>query len=205
MKIVITGLTGSGKSTLGKRLAKELGLKYISGGDLLKQIIAGERSGYAGWWETEEGEKAMNKRREQEEYDREVDRRLLEIMEREKNVLVDSWTASYLYKRGDAVKIYLKADIEERAKRVSKRDGISVEEAKKAIKKKDISSIELYKRLYGFRLDEDLTPFNLVLDTTRLGEDDAFNLVLMYVKRWFCEERGTCEDDRSYSFETPSH
>ncbi|MGB9630394.1 MAG: (d)CMP kinase [Candidatus Methanodesulfokora sp.] len=205
MKIVITGLTGSGKSTLGKKLAKELGLKYVSGGDLLKQIIAGEKAGYAGWWETEEGEKAMNKRKEREEYDREVDRRLLEIMEKEENVLVDSWTASYLYKKRDAVKIYLKADIEERAKRVSRRDGISVEEAKEAIEKKDRSSIELYDRLYGFRLDEDLTPFNLVLDTTKLDEDDAFKLVLMYVKRWFCEERGTCENDRSYSIKTPSH
>ncbi|MGC8931963.1 MAG: (d)CMP kinase [Candidatus Methanodesulfokora sp.] len=205
MKIVITGLTGSGKSTLGKKLAKELGLKYVSGGDLLKQIIAGEKAGYAGWWETEEGEKAMNKRKEREEYDREVDRRLLEIMEKEENVLVDSWTASYLYKKRDAVKIYLKADIEERAKRVSRRDGISVEEAKEAIEKKDRSSIELYDRLYGFRLDEDLTPFNLVLDTTKLDEDDAFKLVLMYVKRWFCEERRTCENDRSYSIKTPSH
>lgn len=188
MKIVITGLTGSGKSTLGRRLAKELGLKYVSGGDLLKQIMAGERAMHAGWWETEEGEKAMERRREQEEYDREVDRRLLEIMEGEENMLVDSWTISYLYKKGDAVKIYLKADAEERARRVSRRDGISVEEAMEAIKRKDKSSIELYKRLYDFRLDEDLTPFNLVLDTTKLDEEDAFNLVLMYVRRWFSEK-----------------
>jgi cytidylate kinase len=188
MKIVITGLTGSGKSTLGRRLARELGLRYISGGDLLKQIMAGERAMHAGWWETEEGERAMERRRKQEEYDREVDRRLLEIMEREENVLVDSWTVSYLYKKEDAVKIYLKADVKERARRVSRRDGISVEEAVEAIKRKDETSIELYKRLYGFRLDEDLTPFNLVLDTTKLDEEDAFNLVLMYVRRWFSEK-----------------
>ncbi len=182
MKIIVTGFTGSGKSTLAKRLAKEFNLKYFSGGDLLRKLIAGEGSlEERGWWESERGEEAFQKRSLNEDFDRKVDNFLLNVLQDENDVVVDSWTAAYLYNRGDAIKIYLKADLDERARRVSLRDGITFKDAKKAIKKKDKSSKDQYRRLYGFKLGDDLTVFNLVIDTTHLDEDEVFDLVSRYI------------------------
>ncbi len=182
MKIIITGFTGSGKSTLAKKLAKEFGLEYFSGGDLLRKLIAGEGSlREKGWWESERGEEAFQKRSMNENFDRKVDEFLLNVLRDKDDVVVDSWTAAYLYGGADAVKIYLKADLDERARRVSLRDGITFVDAKEAIKKKDKASKEQYRRLYGFNLGDDLTVFDLVIDTTHLNRDEVFDLVSRYL------------------------
>ncbi|RLG46308.1 MAG: adenylate kinase, partial [Thermoproteota archaeon] len=44
MKICVSGLTGSGKSTLSRRLAEHYGIPLLSGGDMLKRLIAGEEA-----------------------------------------------------------------------------------------------------------------------------------------------------------------
>ncbi|MCJ7719560.1 AAA family ATPase, partial [Candidatus Bathyarchaeota archaeon] len=52
--ICVCGMAGSGKSTLAKKLAEKYGLRYFSGGDVLKALAMEE--GYKnvdyGWWES---------------------------------------------------------------------------------------------------------------------------------------------------------
>jgi cytidylate kinase len=80
-------------------------------------------------------------------------------------------------------KIWLEASPEVRAKRVVKRDGISVEEAVKAMKEKDEKTRAIYKSLYGFDLGRDLSPFNLILSTDELEPDEVFHAVKMVTDR----------------------
>ncbi len=60
MLICISGLAGSGKSTVAKKIAERYGLKYYSGGDALKTVAAdlGCDTAQKGWWETEMGSPA---------------------------------------------------------------------------------------------------------------------------------------------------
>ena len=55
--ICISGMTGSGKSTVAKRIAQKYGLRYFSGGNALKLMAQeeGYRSDVRGWWETTDG------------------------------------------------------------------------------------------------------------------------------------------------------
>jgi cytidylate kinase len=169
--IIISGFAGSGKSTLAKRLAKRLGYKYVCGGDVLKEIAKEE--GYSpteNWWETPEGVEFLKKRQENHEYDKKLDKKLMEIADKGSCVMT-SWALPWIYGKG--IKIWLHASQEERAKRIAKRDGISFEEALKIVKIRDEENIKLYKELYGFELGKDLDVFDIIVDTDGKNEDEV--------------------------------
>lgn len=180
--ICISGMTGSGKSTVAKRLAAKYGLDYFSGGNALKSLA--QEEGYnldlTGWWETAEGLKFLQQRMGDPDFDKKIDEKLLELAE-QGNIVLDSWTMPWLLKGG--FKVWLEASAQVRAKRVMNRDSISIEEAVKALTKKDEQTRQIYKNLYGFDLGNDLSPFNLVLATDDLNPEEVFHAVCLVTDR----------------------
>ena len=176
--VCISGLAGTGKSTLAKKLARKYKLRYYSGGDALKELAKDE--GYnpssRGWWESPEGLSFLEKREKNLKFDKAVDDKLLEYAQQE-NVLLDSWAMPWLLKTG--FKIWLVASEEKRAERIAKRDKIAVKEALQVLKEKEARTKAIYKKLYGFRLGEDFEPFNLVLDTDNLDAGEVFQVLCM--------------------------
>jgi len=180
--ICLAGLTACGKSTAARRLAKKYGLKYVSGGTALKglAIKMGYKAEDKDWWETHEGMRFLEQRLRDPEFDKQIDDQLLEWAE-QGNVVLDSWTMPWLSEIG--FKIWLEVSLEERAKRLAHRDGISVEKAARIIKEKDGKTKQIYERLYGFRLGEDYSPFDLVLDSEPLTSDEVFDTLSLVVDR----------------------
>ncbi|PVX23583.1 MAG: cytidylate kinase [Candidatus Bathyarchaeum sp.] len=180
--ICISGMTGSGKSTVAKRIADKYGLKYFSGGNALRVLAQeeGYNSDVRGWWETAEGLNFLQQRMGDPVFDKKIDEKLLELGA-EGNVVLDSWTMPWLLKGG--FKVWLEASSQVRAKRVVSRDSITVEEALEALTKKDERTRQIYKSLYGFDLGHDLTPFDLVLATDELDPDDVFYAVCLVTDR----------------------
>ncbi|MGC8896117.1 MAG: (d)CMP kinase [Candidatus Bathyarchaeia archaeon] len=178
--ICICGMAGSGKSTLAKKLAEKYGLKYYSGGDALKALALeeGYKTFNSGWWESEEGKRFLEKRGKDPKFDKAVDKKLLELA-KQGNVVLDSWTMPWLLKKG--FKVWLEASPEKRAKRIAIRDGISIAEAFNALRNKEEQTKAIYKKLYGFRLGEDLSPFHLILDTECLEAEEVFQVLCMVV------------------------
>ena len=174
--VCISGMAGTGKSTLAKKLAKKYNLRYYSGGDALKALAAdkGYDSSSNGWWESPEGLSFLEKREENLEFDKAVDDKLLEYAQQGR-VLLDSWTMPWLLKTG--FKIWLVASVEKRAERIAKRDRIPVKEALQVLKEKEARTKAIYKKLYGFTLGEDFEPFNLVLDTDNLNAREVFQVL----------------------------
>ncbi len=171
--ICISGLAGTGKSTLSKKLAKKYRLRYYSGGDVLKELA--KQEGYdvsvQGWWESPQGLKFLNERVNDPKFDKEVDDKLLEYAQ-QGNVLLDSWTMPWLLEAG--FKIWLEASFERRAARVAVRDGMTAAQAVEVLKEKEARTKAIYKALYGFVLGEDFKPFDFVLDTDNLSAEEVF-------------------------------
>jgi len=46
------------------------------------------------------------------------------------------------------------------------------------IKMRDVKNIKLYDDLYGIRMGEDLTPFDLVLDVNKITAEEAAVLII---------------------------
>ncbi len=176
MVICISGMAGTGKSTLAKKIAQKYNLNYFSGGDALKDLA--KQEGYDvsihGWWESPVGLKFLNERLGDPRFDRAVDDKLLEYAE-QGNVLLDSWTMPWLLKGG--FKIWLHASFEKRAERVAERDHMTYDEALKVLEEKEAHTKAIYKALYGFVLGEDMAPFDFILDTDNLNATEVFEVL----------------------------
>jgi cytidylate kinase len=174
--ICISGMAGSGKSTVAKKLAERYGLKYYSGGEALKELAAerGLKPFKHGWWESEEGIRFIQERENDPKFDEAVDKKLMELAQ-QGNVILDSWTMPWLLKEG--FKIWLEASLQKRAERIAKRDKITIQEASEAIKKKEEGTKAIYKKLYGFDLGGDFSPFHFILDTDNLGTEEVFQVL----------------------------
>ena len=164
LSFVISGWPAVGKTTIAAELAKEFRLEIYNGGDILK-MLAGEK-GYSisgkDWWDTEDAKKFMIERKLNPFFDREVDRRLVEIVKKG-NVIITSYTLPWLVQ--DAIKFWLKGSQINRAKRMAYRDNISFEDAKNIIKLRDEDNIKIYRETYGFNFGEDLSIFDFALNT----------------------------------------
>jgi len=177
LTICISGLSGTGKTTIGRKLAKLYGLKYISGGDALKEKA--RKLGYNvdehGWWEGPEGRAFLKLRLKDPKFDKEVDAWLIQKA-REGGFIIDSRTLSHLFGEGLDIKIWLLASERTRAERIAKRDGISLQEALMAVREKDERTREIYKRAYGFSMD-DLSPYDLIVDTDALSPGEVVDAI----------------------------
>jgi cytidylate kinase len=186
--ICIAGLTACGKSTAARRLATHFNLTYVSGGETLKTLA--QKLGYKakdkGWWESREGMQFLDKRAHNPQFDRQIDEELLKLAAKG-NVVLDSWTMPWLCKTG--FKIWLEVSREERAKRLTQRDAIKLNEATQIINEKDGRTKQIYESLYGFRLGEDYSPFDLILDSELLSADEVFDVLSYVVERLVLNSR----------------
>jgi len=180
--ICISGLTASGKSTVARMLAEKYGLKYYSGGQMLKEIAINEGYSPGGedWWGTEEGKRFLKERFRNLDYDRKVDRMLVKKAE-EGNVILDSWTMPWLLDYG--FKIWIDASKEIRAKRLSGRNKVPFEEALRALEEKDEATRKIYRTLYGIDLGFDLSPFHVILDNSNLNIEETYEALRGVIDR----------------------
>lgn len=178
--IIISGLSGCGKTTLARRLAKRYGLEFYDAGKAFIELAArkGFKPGGADWWETEEGRRFLKARAENLEFDKELDKIVLERISKG-NVVVTSRTMPYLSKEG--IKIWIATSQAERARRTAARDKIKVEEALSKNQERDKTDAQIYEKLYNFKLG-DLAPFDLVIDTDKLTSEQTEQAVVKFLE-----------------------
>jgi cytidylate kinase len=183
--LCISGMAGTGKSTLSKKIAKRYALKCYSGGDALKDLAkeAGCEVTGEGWWESPEGLRFLERRVKDPQFDKAVDSKLLGYAKLG-DVLLDSWTMPWLLEGG--FKIWLMASFDKRAARVAERDKMSFEQAYAVLGEKEAQTKAIYKKLYGFDLGEDFTPFNFILDTDNLNADQVFEVLCRVIDNVVC-------------------
>lgn len=179
--VIISGPPAIGKTTIAKGLAKEFGLKYLSGGDVLKEIA--KEQGFVtdreDFWDTEDGMNFLNMRKGNLEFDKKVDEKLKKIFF-EEDVVITSYTLPWLVQ--DGTKIWLAGSKENSAKRMTKRDDISFEKALGVVRERYKENKMLYKELYGFDFGEDLTVFDEIINTDGLEVNQVLELAKKAVK-----------------------
>ncbi len=178
MIIIVSGLTGSGKTTLAKRLAEYFKFEYVSGSSLLRKALPLRFD----VWESKEGLSAIALRMKELKYDKKIDNYIKKYVSRKSDLVLDSWTAAYYIRRKNTIKIRLQANEKERAKRISIRDKIGYKNALKRIHEKDVETAKIYMKLYGFDVINDLSKFDLILSTDKIGENATFDICRRFIE-----------------------
>ncbi|BFH73461.1 AAA family ATPase [Sulfurisphaera javensis] len=171
MILVISGPPGSGKSTVAKILSKKFSLQYISAGSIFRKLAESEGLSLL----------ELNKKAEVIfDIDRKIDYEILRLVKDEKNLVIESHIGGWLLKGLSDLSVYLNADLEVRAQRISKRDNIPFSEALEQIIEREESHRKRFLSYYGIDLF-DLSVFDLVINTNFLSPDDIAKIIETYI------------------------
>ena len=182
--IIISGPPAVGKTTIAKGLAKEFGIEYLSGGDILKELA--EEQGFQtkgdDWWDTQEGINFLDQRKKNSEFDKNVDNKLKELFSKG-GIVVTSYTLPWLVDGG--IKIWLDGSKENSALRMTTRDNSSKNEALEIVQKRYNENKIIYKELYGFEFGEDLSVFDKIIETDGLNVEQVLEIAKSTVREFF--------------------
>jgi cytidylate kinase len=168
--ITISGLSGSGKTTVAKALSENLNYKFVSAGEAFRQLAH---------------EHCMNLQRfnilaeSNQEIDRMIDERQVEIVSRYKNVVFEGRLSGRVV-NGD-LKVWLKASLAERVKRIAMREQKSYEQALNETRSRENSEAKRYLEIYNIDIF-DLDTYDLVVDTQHWNQHAVIDIVLTAVK-----------------------
>ena len=179
--IVVSGPPAIGKTTVAKGLAKEFGLNYLSGGDILKELASeqGFSSNGDDWWDTEDGMKFLNQRKENSEFDKKVDEKLIQLFEKG-NVVITSYTLPWLIDTG--IKLWLSGTVENSAKRMQNRDNMDAPSALEVVNKRFNENKLIYKNLYNFEFGDDLSVFDKIIQTDGINAEQVLEIAKTTVR-----------------------
>ena len=167
MIIAISGLTGSGKNTLGEILAEALGLRLVC--PTFKDLA--KRDGISLMEFQKRAEKDPN-------IDKKFDAALKD-QARTGNCVITTWLGPWMV---DAdLKIYIFTPFAVRAERIAKRDGIKLTDAKKHIKERDEENHKRYLKVYGINIF-DTSHFDLCISSAKFSKEQMRDIVLEVVK-----------------------
>lgn len=172
MLITLSGLPGSGTSTVARTVASRLGLDHLDGGTVFRSLAAERGLSLAEFALVAEGDDSI---------DRALDDRLVDRA-RGGDVLVESRLAGWLATRAElaALRIWIHCDEVERARRVGGRDGHEADEALATNQAREASERTRYLTFYGIDLT-DLSIYDLVVDSTRTPPDAIIEQIVSAV------------------------
>jgi cytidylate kinase len=174
VKITISGHPGSGTSTLVGRLEQLLNWSSLNGGQIFREQAQKEGVTLA-----EFGRMCVSNL----EVDRELDEILQQKMLANNADIVESRLAGWwAYKLNlDCVRLWVNVSEVERAHRVTKREGISLDDALEANRKRLDVDLQRFDELYGLN-PEDSTPYSHIIDASSLSIEDIVEQVLLILE-----------------------
>jgi cytidylate kinase len=167
--ITVSGGSGSGKTTISESIAKLLGLKHKSVGDIFREIAK---------------EKKINLEKFAKVRDKSIDvmadERTLELAKKG-NIVLNGRLTGWVAGDNADFRIFVTCDVDLIAKRVALRDKKTFEEAKKDVLMRDKNDGEQYRKIYGVDI-KDHSIYDMVIDNTKLDYEAAKRIPAMEVK-----------------------
>jgi predicted cytidylate kinase len=169
MNITISGFPGSGKTTVAEILQGQLGMRYVSTGQIFR-----EKAKTANMSLSNFGRLAENN----PEIDQKIDAAQQKIL-LEDNVILEGRLAGWIAYRNNlpALKIWLDCDQKTRIKRIVNREGNTIDKKKDETDRREKSERTRYQKIY----DIDITNtdiYDLVINTANKKPIDIVRRII---------------------------
>jgi len=175
--IAISGPHGSGKSTIAKVLANQLGLRYFSAGRMFREMAE------------ERGVSLLDLTtlaRTDDRFDELVDARTKDEAKR-RGVVLDGLLVGWMAGEDADLRFYLNAGAEVRHQRIASRDSVSLEEAAESTLERDRKEEARFRARYGIDLS-DLSVYDIVYNT-ELSTPEGTVRVLRLITEQYVETK----------------
>ncbi|MCL4383803.1 MAG: cytidylate kinase family protein [Candidatus Marsarchaeota archaeon] len=167
IKICISGLSTSGKTTLGNEISKQFNLVHIN-------------HSYRHY--TKSNEELLKILKESnEKFVHEFDNKIIEASNKNSNCVVTTWLGPWLIKDA-TLRIWLEASLEERAKRYSLKNLVPISDAETFIKEKDRLTVMEFKKIYNIDII-DHSIFDLCINTNKVNINNILEIIKLLVKK----------------------
>lgn len=177
--ISLAGELASGKGTVSKLLCQELGYTVYRNGEYVRKLAKEKGLDITSF------NAYLN---EHPEIDRQIEKSAAEYAKSNDNFIIDARLGWYAVP--NSFKVYLIVDIDEAAKRAfndeqrkSTESFSTIEEQKQDIIRRYKMENERYFNLYGVH-KEDLSNYDLVIDTTKLTPEEVKDKIIDGYKKW---------------------
>ncbi len=176
MIITISGIAGSGKSTVAKLLAKKLHYKHYSIGDFMREIAKERGLGLLELSRLAEKDRSV---------DEELDKRQIELGKKEDNFVIDSRLGFHFIPKSK--KIFLDVDMAEASKRIFKErreheQYKDIQDSIEKIKTRIGSEDKRYKGYYDIDY-KDKSNYDIIVDTTKTKPEEVVEKIVEAVKQ----------------------
>ncbi|MDE1824278.1 MAG: cytidylate kinase family protein [Candidatus Micrarchaeota archaeon] len=161
MIIAISGLTGSGKTTIGEKVAKALNVRYIytSHKQSVKEIA----------------DVVKFTRKATPAFEKSFDARIVGLANRQ-DCVVTTWMGPWLIKKATA-RVWLYASLDSRVRRKMKEVKMNYSRTKRYVLEKDRLNMKRFKKIYNVDIN-DHGIFDICINTERLEVRQTVNMVI---------------------------
>ncbi|AGF97532.1 MULTISPECIES: (d)CMP kinase [Methanosarcina] len=169
MQITVSGLPGSGTSTLSKLLAECYDLELISSGEIFRRMARERGMSLAEFGALAERDPSI---------DLDIDKNQKAIIHSRENIILESRLAGHMAQgRSDVIKIWIKAPLLTRVKRIQRREKtISFDEELKKTVERERSETLRYKNYYGIDIT-DLSIYDIVIDSEKWNQYQTLDIL----------------------------
>lgn len=166
--IAFAGLTAAGKTTHAKILAEQLGYERISATKILLDILRSEKNPETVWFTSYE---EIQKAREDERIDIELERRVRELADSRDGLILDTWAMAYIYE-GPLIRIWVESDEDSRMRKCyvsqEQEKTLDLSGCRQLINEKDTTVRRQFQQRLLFDLFTDMSKYDAVLSNTDL-------------------------------------
>jgi cytidylate kinase len=167
MRITVSGLPGSGTTSLSRHLARQHNLDMISAGEVFRQLAREHNLELAEFGHLAENDPS---------FDRMIDERQRDIAKKQDNIIIEGRLSGWMVPHAD-LRIWLFAPLGCRVGRIITRDGVADDTtAQRLTLEREACEAQRYRTYYNIDIN-DLSIYHIVLNSEKWGVDGLGGIV----------------------------